>query len=44
MGLLKNKDQMIDQSKLYSDEQWQEKWIISGFKFLNYEGKRGRGI
>ena len=34
---------MIDQSKLYSDEQCRGKWVISGFKFLNYEGKRGRG-
>ena len=31
---------MIEQSKLYSDEQCWGKWIISGFKFLNYEGKR----
>ena len=31
---------MIEQSKLYSDEKWRGKWVISGFKFLNYEGKR----
>ena len=30
----------MNQYKLYSDEQCGGKWIISGFKFLNCEGKR----
>ena len=31
---------MIEQYKLYSDEKCGGKWIISGFKFFSYEGKR----